>query len=181
MNDSSLKFYTLPRNMTEVEFVSVFGGVYEHTPSIAAQTWQTELGEAHDTVEGIAVALAATADSFSRDELLQLINAHPDLAGRAAVAGELTAESTSEQAGAGIDQCNAEEFALFENYNRRYKEKFGFNFIMAVKGSNRFQILDNFEQRLENEVEVEFRRALQEIHKIARFRLREIAEQSSVN
>ena len=113
---------------------------------------------------------------FSVEDLLILINAHPDLAGRAAVAGELTPESTSEQSGAGIDQCSAEEFVQFESFNARYKEKFGFTFIMAVKGSNRFQILANFEQRLENGVDAEFERALQEIHKIARLRLREIAE-----
>lgn len=152
-----------------------FGGVYEHTPSIAAKTWQDRLDKSHDSVDGLATALASTADNLGRDDLMKLINAHPDLAGRAAVAGELTPESTSEQSGAGIDQCSAEEFSRFEALNEQYKDKFGFTFIMAVKGRNRFQILESFEQRLENSAEEEFERALQEIHKIARFRLREIA------
>lgn len=175
MNDTTIRFRIAPRDMSEEEFVRCFGGVYEHTPSIAAKTWQDDLDATHDSVDGLAKALASTADNFSREDLLTLINAHPDLAGRAAVAGELTPESTSEQSGAGIDQCNAEEFARFEAFNERYKRKFGFIFIMAVKGSNRFQILENFEQRLENDADEEFERALQEIHKIARLRLREIA------
>lgn len=175
MNDKAIRFNVVPSAMSEADFIRQFGGVYEHTPSIAAKTWADDLDESHDTVDGLAVALESTADNFDHGDLLVLINAHPDLAGRAAVAGELTPESTSEQSGAGIDQCSAEEFEQFERFNSRYKEKFGFTFIMAVKGSNRFQILENFKQRLENDTEAEFERALQEIHKIARFRLREIA------
>lgn len=166
--------------MSEAEFVQCFGGVYEHTPTIAAQTWQENLDDSHDSVDGLANALALTADNFSHEALLTLINAHPDLAGRAAVAGELTPESTSEQSSAGIDQCTAEEFARFAAFNERYKQKFGFTFVMAVTGSNRFQILENFEHRLQNDAEAEFERALQEIHKIARIRLREIAALQNV-
>lgn len=175
MNDAAMHFSVSPSKMSEADFVKCFGGVYEHTPTIAAQTWAGELDESHDTVDGLADALACTADNFDCDDLLKLINAHPDLAGRAAVAGELTPESTSEQSGAGIDLCSPEEFAQFESFNERYKEKFEFTFIMAVKGSNRFQILENFKERLKNDAHTEFERALQEIHKIARFRLREIA------
>jgi OHCU decarboxylase len=91
------------------------------------------------------------------------------------VRGELTAESTGEQASAGIDQCNAEEFARFQRYNEAYKAKFGFPFIMAVRGSNRHKILAAFETRLENDAETEFHTAIEQIHKIARLRLEAVA------
>ena len=102
---------------------------------------------------------------------LALINAHPDLAGKAAVRGELTEASTAEQSGAGIHLCSAAEFARFTELNAAYKAKFAFPFIMAVKGSNRHEILAAFEERIHNEVETEFARALAEINKIALFRL----------
>ena len=102
---------------------------------------------------------------------LALINAHPDLAGKAAVQGQLTEASTNEQAGAGIHQCTAEEFQRFTELNDAYKAKFAFPFIMAVKGSNRHQILAAFETRIHHPVETEFTCALAEINKIALFRL----------
>ena len=111
------------------------------------------------------------------ERLLDLINAHPDLAGKAAVDGELTEESTAEQSGAGINQCTPEEFERFQNYNNAYKRKFRFPFIMAVKGSNRHQILEAFEQRLKNNEELEFMQALIEINKIAKLRLDVLADE----
>ena len=166
-----------PRSMTEDDFVDLFGGVYEHSPWIARETYQGGLGAAEDSSAGLSAAMIRTVEGADRERIMALINAHPDLAGRAAVRGELTAESTAEQAGAGIDQCNAEEFERFQRYNAAYKEKFRFPFIMAVKGSNRHLILAAFEERLENDAETEFNRAVQEIHKIARFRLDAIGEQ----
>ena len=106
-----------------------------------------------------------------REAQLALINAHPDLAGKAALRGELTAASSAEQAGAGIQACSAEEFARFGELNAAYKARFGFPFIMAVKDSNRQQILDAFAQRLNNTPEQEFARALAEINQIALLRL----------
>ena len=109
--------------------------------------------------------------SASHEAQLALINAHPDLAGKAAVRGELTASSTAEQSGAGIHECTAEEFARFTELNDAYKAKFKFPFIMAVKGSNRHQILAAFETRIHNPVDIEFKCALAEINNIALFRL----------
>jgi 2-oxo-4-hydroxy-4-carboxy-5-ureidoimidazoline decarboxylase len=100
-----------------------------------------------------------------------LIKAHPDLAGRAAIAGELTEASNEEQASAGIDQCSPEEFARFQDLNERYKAKFDFPFVMAVRKSNRHEILVAFETRLSNDPDDEFEQAIAEIHKIARLRL----------
>ena len=162
--------------MTEDEFVKKFGGVYEHSPWIAAQTWHSGLTASHDSVAQLAAALAQVIDQADRQKKLDLILAHPDLAGKAAQSGELTEESTSEQAGAGIDQCSPEEFEKFQSYNDAYKNKFSIPFIMAVKGSNRHIILAAFEERLNNNNETEFNRAIEEIHKIAGFRLQEIAQ-----
>jgi len=174
---SSLKFPRSPTSLTEAEFVDTFGGVYEHSPWVAQQAWQRGLDADHDSVEDLAVELAAIVDAADESKRLELIVSHPDLAGKAAQQGKLTTESTSEQASAGIDQCNEEEFQRFQHYNDAYKQKFRFPFVMAVKGSNRHLILTAFEERLENDYQTEFERAISEIHKIARFRLEEIASQ----
>ncbi len=161
--------------MNETEFVRRFGGVYEGSPWIALDTWQRGIDASHDTVEGLSGALARTVDEAGRDLRLALIRAHPDLAGRAAVRGELTADSAAEQASAGIDQCTREEFARFQQLNEAYKNKFGFPFVMAVRGSNRHTILAAFEARLSNDMDTEFDVAISEIHKIARLRLKDMA------
>ncbi|ANO52382.1 2-oxo-4-hydroxy-4-carboxy-5-ureidoimidazoline decarboxylase [Woeseia oceani] len=150
-------------------FVARYGGIYEHSSWVAERAWEL-LGGSGNAAE-IAATLAHCVDVATDAEKRRLICAHPDLAGRAAVRGELTAESSGEQASAGIDQCTAEEFARFQKLNDRYKEKFGFPFVMAVRGSNRHAILAAFEERLQNDAEAEFARALSEIHKIARLRL----------
>ena len=161
--------------MARDDFVEVFGGVYEHSPWVAECAWSRGLGVEHDSVEGLSTLFREIVEKAGSQKHLVLIRAHPDLAGKAAVHGELTADSTSEQAGAGIDQCSEEEFEHFQNCNTAYKEKFGFPFIMAVKRSNRTAILTAFEQRLRNDRDVEFGRALEEIHRIAGFRLEQIA------
>ncbi len=102
---------------------------------------------------------------------LTLIRAHPDLAGKVAIARDLTEESSEEQASAGIDQCTPEEYAEFQTLNQQYKRKFGFPFVMAVRDSNRSDILQAFATRLENDTDTEFATAIAEIHKIARMRL----------
>lgn len=155
--------------MTRDAFVARYGGIYEHSPWVAAAAWD-ELGDAAGT-DTLADVMARHVDAADDEQKLALIRAHPDLAGRAAVAGELTAESTSEQASAGIDQCSPEEFERFQAYNARYVEKFGFPFVMAVRGSNRHAILAAFEERLDNDAATEFERAIAEIHRIARLRL----------
>ena len=173
---TSQRFKQSPASMSEDDFIKLFGGVYEHTPWIAAQTWQSGLSRSHDEVSILAKAMAKTVNQADSQKRLDLINAHPDLAGKAAQQGNLTEESTSEQSGAGIDQCTVEEFERFQNFNDAYKKKFDIPFIMAVKGSNRHIILAAFEERLQNDYETEFNRAMDEIHKIAGFRLHEIAD-----
>ncbi len=171
------EFKNKPSFMDETEFVKCFGGVYEYSPWIAKQTWQRGLSKGEDSVIGLSKAMMKSVEAAEQEQLMQLINAHPDLAGRAAVSGELTEESSSEQSDAGIDKCTSEEFIQFQEYNSRYKEKFGFPFIKAVKGSDRHKILAAFRERLKHDRETEFKQALEEIHKIARFRIEAIADQ----
>ena len=151
------------------EFVSRYGGVYEHSTWVAEQGF-ADARDLSDT-NALAAVLAGIVDATSHAQKLELIQAHPDLAGRAAVAGQLTGASTEEQAGAGIDQCSTEEFQRFQSLNERYTKKFGFPFVMAVRNSNRQEILAGFAARIENDAETEFARAISEIHKIARLRL----------
>lgn len=160
--------------MSQAEFVACYSGIYELSSWVAEQTWSAGIGDAENTLDGLAQALARTVDASGEEQLMTLIRNHPDLAGKAAVAGKLTEESTSEQSSAGINQCSAEEFARFNTLNTQYKSKFEFPFIMAVRNSNRHAILKAFEERIHNDSASEFRRAIEEIHKIAGFRLAEL-------
>ena len=163
-------FQTLqPSTLSREQFIATFGDVYEHSPWVAEQVFdQGPPSDDIDTLHGRMSAVLLRADHGAQ---LALINAHPDLAGKAAIQGELTAASTSEQAGAGIHLCTPIEFARFTELNDAYKARFQFPFIMAVKGSDRHQILAAFEQRIQHAADVEFACAVAEINKIALFRL----------
>lgn len=156
--------------MIQSEFVAIYGGIYEHSPWVAERV-KALLGEQRPSTKALARLMADCVDNASSETQLELIRAHPDLAGKAQLAGELTADSTEEQSRAGLDQCSPEEFEHFQKLNNAYKKKFGFPFIKAVRESNRVEILEAFETRLKNNYETEFETALQEIHKIARLRL----------
>ncbi|MBE7375512.1 2-oxo-4-hydroxy-4-carboxy-5-ureidoimidazoline decarboxylase [Pseudomonas lopnurensis] len=166
------RFQTLtPSRLDRDAFVAAFADIYEHSPWVAERAYEQGVDASLDDIDTLHQRMAGILLAASREEQLALINAHPDLAGKAAVRGELTASSTSEQAGAGIHECSAEEFARFTALNDAYKARFGFPFIKAVKGSNRHQILAAFEERIHNAPEQEFATALAEINKIALFRL----------
>ena len=168
------RFKQPPSSLDRDGFVALYGRVYEHSPWIAETLWSAGLRPEHDTVEGLHRDLAAIVDAAPRDRQLALLSAHPDLAGRLAVRGALTAESTAEQASAGLDKCTPEEFQRFTALNAAYKRRFPFPFIMAVKGRSRSEILAAFERRIRNTEAVEFRTALSEVHKIALLRLRDL-------
>ena len=165
-------FKTLkPSSLSREAFVSAFADIYEHSPWVAEKTYDLGLDASIDAIDSLHQRMSDILLSADHASQLALINAHPDLAGKAAVQGQLTEASSHEQAGAGIHQCSSDEFQRFTELNEAYKAKFKFPFIMAVKGSDRHQILAAFETRIHNPTDVEFNCALAEINKIARFRL----------
>ena len=157
--------------MTEDAFLKAYGGVYEHSPGFSAEVWRSIPHKVLDTVEGLAHALQSAVEASSRATQLALIRAHPDLADRV----RLSAESVSEQAGAGLDNCSADELAEFRALNHAYKARFDFPFIKAVRGFSRAEILAEFRRRAGNDPSAEFKTALGEIHKIALLRLNDLA------
>jgi len=157
--------------LSKQTFVQYFGGLYEHSAWIVERAFNKGLTVEHDNPDVLSQAFRDSLAEASVEEKLGLICAHPDLVGKAAIAGELTDESTTEQASAGLDKCTTEEFEKFTQLNRDYKEKFGFPFVMAVRKANRHEILTAFESRFHNNKAVEFERALEEINKIASMRL----------
>ena len=155
--------------MKEREFVQRYRGIYEHSPWVAEKA--APLVDDSADVDVIARVMADCVDNASEERQLALIRAHPDLAGKAAIAGSLTDESESEQASAGLDRCSREEYECFQALNAAYRRKFGFPFVMAVRNCSREQILAAFESRPEKDYDEEFETALLEIHRIARMRL----------
>lgn len=154
------------------EFVARYGDIYESSPWVARACFTAAAGV--EDVTELAGIFAACVDASDRARKLRLIRAHPDLAGKAAISGRLTGASRAEQASAGIDHCTEEEYERFQRLNREYKKKFGFPFVMAVKNSNRQEILEAFAKRLANDRDTEFAVAIAEIHKIARLRLEDL-------
>jgi 2-oxo-4-hydroxy-4-carboxy-5-ureidoimidazoline decarboxylase len=120
--------------------------------------------------------MAAVLEHATEEQKLALIRAHPELAGTEAVAGTMTAESVGEQASAGLDRCSPDELRALRSGNRAYRERFGFPFVMAVKGRSRSEILAALAARVENTRQAEFARCLEEIVKIARLRLAALFE-----
>lgn len=149
-------------------FVDVLSGIYEHSPWIPQRAWTRR---PFATLAELEAAMAAVLAEASDQEKLGLIRAHPELAGKAAIRGELTESSRQEQKGAGLDQCSPEEFERLQTANRAYGEKFGFPFIIAVKGLGRAEIIAAMESRLHRDRDTEFAEALAQIRRIASFRL----------
>ncbi len=163
-----------PSRMDREEFVAMFGGIFEHSPWIADRAFDLELGPAHDCAAGVHNALCRMFRSAGEDERLGVLTAHPDLAGKLAQAGRLTAESSSEQASAGLDLLTDEERVTFTKLNTAYVEKHGFPFIVAVRDHNKASILAAFERRIGNDRETEFREACHQVERIARHRLKDL-------
>ena len=160
-----------PSRMSPALFVEVFGDIFEHTPQIAARAHAAGLRGEHDTAAGLHGAMVAQMRAMSVEEKRALILAHPDLAGRLALAKQLTADSLKEQGSAGLDRLTADELKRFMELNDAYKARFGFPFIMAVKGATKEQILAAFERRIAHNADAEFAEALAQIERIAALRL----------
>ena len=158
---------------SRADFTRLLDGTYEHSPWIAERAWGTR---PFATLDALKQALVAAVRGSTREEQLGLIRAHPELAGKAMVAQSLTAESTNEQGKAGLTHCTPEEFARIQQLNAQYNEKFGFPFILAVRGPrgvglDKRQIIAAFERRLHHHPDFEFAEALRNIHRIAEIRL----------
>ena len=152
-------------------FVGAIGGVYEKSP------WITEAAHAtgpFDSLAALAAALRKVVDEAGSEAQIALLRAHPDLAGKAALAGELTAESTEEQARAGLGSLTPDEMARFQSLNAAYKEKFGFPFVLAVRNASKAVILGAFERRVTNTASAELAEGVSQVHKIAWMRLRSL-------
>jgi 2-oxo-4-hydroxy-4-carboxy-5-ureidoimidazoline decarboxylase len=152
-------------------FVARFGGVFEHSTWVAERAFDQNPHVAL-TANGVHAALATAFRAAAHAERLAVLRAHPDLAGKLAIAGELTEDSKSEQASAGLDRLTPSEHARFTELNAAYTEKFAFPFIIAVKGLNKDDILSAFERRIDNDRQEEFETASAQVEKIALLRLR---------
>ncbi|MFL5203783.1 MAG: allantoinase PuuE [Microvirga sp.] len=161
-----------PSRMDRMIFVELFGDIFEHSPWIAERTYDAGLTTGQDTTEGLHAAMVNALSEATREQKLALINAHPDLAGRLKLA-DLTVDSRGEQSSAGLDSLTSEERDRFLKLNDAYRQKFGFPFIMAVKGRSKDEILAAFEERLEHETDQEFETALVQIELIALLRLKD--------
>jgi OHCU decarboxylase len=153
------------------DFIEKFGGVFEHSPFIAERAYDAGLILIPLRAKGVHDAMTSVFRKASYDERLGVLRAHPDLAGRLAIAGELTEDSRQEQAGAGLDRLSPAEHARFTELNDAYTQKFGFPFIIAVKGLNKDDILAAFEKRVHNTAEEEFATATAQVERIALLRL----------
>ncbi len=166
----------------EAGFTALLDGVYEHSPWIAARAWAKR---PFATLAQLKRGLVEAVRDASREEQLGLIRAHPELAGKAMVSKTLTAESTNEQNKAGLTNCTPEEFATIQKLNADYNAKFGFPFILAVRGPRglglqKAEIIATFARRLANGPDFEFAEALRNIHRIAEIRLDDKFDQHPV-
>ncbi len=165
------RFVDKLNSLSRDEFVRIVGPVFEHSPWIAETTWPKR---PFASVEQLHAALCETVRNASEEKQLALIRAHPDLVGRLALAGQLTKESTGEQASAGLDKLSPQEVELFQQNNAAYKAKFGFPFIICARLNKKAAILNGFKVRLNNSREQEIKTALEEIFKIAELRLKDL-------
>jgi 2-oxo-4-hydroxy-4-carboxy-5-ureidoimidazoline decarboxylase len=155
---------------TQAEFTEAVGWVFEHSPWVAERAWHlrpfASCDHLSDQMNGEVAAAAP-------EEQLALLRAHPDLGTRA----KISPSSAGEQAGAGLDRLTGDEYKRLLDLNNAYREKFGFPFLYAVKGADKFAILEALERRLNSNREDEFQEALRQVYRIARFRLERIVSE----
>ena len=154
-------------DLNKSDFLLVFGNVFEKTESVALEAFNSK---PFKNFEDIMFKMLNIYESYEKNKILEILNAHPELA----VAKKMTSESISEQASAKLNECSNEEYEEFKRLNSEYKKKFNFPFIIAVKSKNKNEILNNFRQRISNNINDEFLEAKKQVKKIATFRLNEI-------
>jgi 2-oxo-4-hydroxy-4-carboxy-5-ureidoimidazoline decarboxylase len=159
--------------MAQDQFVRALGGIVEHSPWIAEGAWA---GRPFVSVDALHEAMMEVLAGASEVKKVALLRAHPELAGKAAIRGELTSDSTVEQSGAGLTQCSPQQFSRLSALNKAYNAKFGFPFIIAVKGLDRAAIIERFGERVANDRPTEFREALGQVARISLLRLAALLE-----
>lgn len=157
--------------MSDAQFVQALGGVYEHSPWVAERVASQR---PFASADALRAAMRHVVERAGEAQQITLVRAHPELAGKAAERGEMTAASTSEQGGAGLNQLTPEELVRLQSLNARYSEKFGFPFVMAVRGYDRQAIFDAMTKRLNNDHDTELRNALEQINLVVSFRLNDL-------
>ena len=153
--------------LSKSDFISIFGNVFEKTDWIAEKTYALK---PFNNFQELFFKMMGIFENSKKENHLEILNAHPDLV----VEKQLTDDSRKEQNNASLNQCSDQEFKEFKELNEKYKKKFRFPFIIAVKGKNRKEILNNFRQRITNNINLEFEEAKEQVKKIASFRLSEI-------
>ena len=154
-------------SLNKSEFLLIFGNVFEKTESVALKVFELKPFKDFDD---IISKILKIYEEYDRDKILEILNSHPELA----IEKKLTIDSKLEQTSANLNECSEEEFKEFRKLNIEYKTKFGFPFIIAVKGKNKNEILVNFRERIKNDLNKEFFEAKIQVKKIASFRLEDI-------
>ena len=155
--------------LSKTEFISIFGNIFEKTEWIAEKCYELK---PYNNLDNLFSKMIEIFESAKKDKHLEILNSHPDLA----IEKKLTEDSKNEQKEASLNQCTEEEFVEFKKLNQQYKTKFRFPFIIAVKGKNKEEILNNFRQRITNDINLEFEEAKKQVKKIASLRLSEITK-----
>ena len=156
--------------LSKTEFTEVFGNIFENASWIAERLYEQK---PFKNFKDMSKKMISIFEGSNNQNKLKIIISHPDLADQTKIAS-LTADSNKEQNNAGLDLCTKEEFSEFKNLNLKYKSKFGFPFIIAVKEKNKSEILANFKKRILYDKPTEFNEAIMQIKKIANFRLDEL-------
>jgi len=153
--------------LSKAEFISIFGNIFEKTEWVAEKCYESK---PYNNLDELVSKMMKIFENIEKERHLEILNSHPDLA----VEKKLTKDSKNEQKNASLNQCTDKEFVEFKKLNEEYKKKFGFPFIVAVKGKNKEEILNSFRQRITNNINLEFEEAKKQVKKIASFRLGEI-------
>ena len=153
--------------LSKAEFISIFGNIFEKSEWVAEKCYESK---PYNNLDELVLKMMKIFENIEKETHLEILNSHPALA----VAKKLTEDSKNEQKNASLNQCTDEEFVEFKKLNEEYKKKFGFPFIIAVKGKNKEEILNSFRQRITNNINLEFEEAKKQVKKIASFRLSEI-------
>ena len=158
--------------LSEIQFIKIFTNIFENSQFIAEALYKKK-GDGFNDFEDLTKKMLNIFENTTKEQKLKILNSHPDLADKAKIAS-LTSDSKKEQNSVDLDLCTEDEFNEFKKLNDLYKKKFGFPFILAVKGKDKIEILNNFQTRVNSEPQIEFEEAVKQVKRIASLRLEEL-------